>query len=254
MDLRLDDKVAIVTGGSRGIGKGIALEYAKAGAQVMIVSRKAEVCEAAAEEIGHGCRWMAGNAGDEVFVADVVSTVMADFGRADIMVNNAGTNPYAGPTIDIDLPRWNKTWHVNVTAPLMWSKAVWDAHIKESDGGCSVVNISSVGGFATNPIIGAYDVTKAALIHLTKQLAAEMGPKANVNAICPGLVKTDFARVLWEGDRGDQVAQAYPMKRLGEAFDMAAMAVLLASEAGSWLTGQAIVIDGGGLVSFSKIG
>lgn len=254
MELRLDGKVAIVTGGSKGIGKAIAAEYAASGAQVMIVSRKPEGCEAAAEEIGHGCVWKAGNAGDEDFIADVVSTLMNDYGRIDIMVNNAGANPYAGPTIDIDMPRWNKTWHVNVSAPLMWSKAVWGAYMKDSDGGCSVVNISSVGGFSTNPAIGAYDITKAALIHLTKQLAAEMGPQANVNAICPGLVKTDFARMLWEGEKGHQVAQAYPMKRLGEPFDMAAMAVFLASEAGSWITGQSIVIDGGGLISFKQIG
>jgi NAD(P)-dependent dehydrogenase (short-subunit alcohol dehydrogenase family) len=118
-----------------------------------------------------------------------------------------------------------------------------------------VINISSVGGLATNPILGVYDVTKAALIHLTKQLAAELGPQVRVNAIAPGLVKTDFARVLWEKGRGEQVAKAYPLKRLGEPEDVGAAALYLASEAASgWVTGHTIVLDGGGLISFARVG
>ncbi|MEN8162394.1 MAG: SDR family oxidoreductase, partial [Myxococcota bacterium] len=113
---------------------------------------------------------------------------------------------------------------------------------------------SSVGGFGTNPILGVYDVTKAALIHLTKQLAAELGPQVRVNAIAPGLIKTDFARVLWEGDRGGEVAKAYPLKRLGEPEDVAAAALYLASDVASgWVTGHTIVLDGGGLIGFSRV-
>jgi NAD(P)-dependent dehydrogenase (short-subunit alcohol dehydrogenase family) len=121
--------------------------------------------------------------------------------------------------------------------------------------GGAVINISSVGGLSTNAILGVYDVTKAALIHLTKQLAAELGPKVRVNAIAPGLIKTDFARVLWEGDRGAEVAKAYPLKRLGEPEDVAAAAVYLASpESAGWITGHTIVLDGGGLIGFARVG
>jgi NAD(P)-dependent dehydrogenase (short-subunit alcohol dehydrogenase family) len=124
--------------------------------------------------------------------------------------------------------------------------------MKEHGG--AVINISSVGGLSTNPILGVYDVTKAALLHLTKQLAAELGPKVRVNAIAPGLIKTDFARVLWEKGRGDEVAKAYPLKRLGEPEDVAAAALYLASDAASgWVTGNTIVLDGGGLIGFGRV-
>ena len=124
--------------------------------------------------------------------------------------------------------------------------------MKEHGG--AVINIASVGGLATSPILGVYDVTKAALIHLTKQLAAELGPKVRVNAIAPGLIKTDFARVLWEKGRGEQVAKAYPLKRLGEPEDVAAAALYLASDAASgWVTGHTIVLDGGGLIGFGRV-
>ncbi|MEM8904647.1 MAG: SDR family oxidoreductase [Actinomycetota bacterium] len=248
----LEGKVAVVTGGSRGIGKAIARAYAEAGARVMITSRKAEVCEEAAAEIGHGCEWIAGNAGDAEVIDEVLDGTIERLGGLDVLVNNAAANPYAGPTIDVDLPRWEKTFQVNVTAPMFWTQAAWRKRMSEHGG--VVVNISSVGGLSTSPILGVYDVTKAALIHLTKQLAAEMGPKVRVNAIAPGLIKTDFARVLWEGERGDEVAQAYPLGRLGEVEDIAAAALYLAADTGSWMTGQTMVLDGGGLVAFTQVG
>lgn len=251
MDLRLDGKTALITGGSRGIGKGIASAMAASGAQVMITSRKADSCEEAATEIGHGCLWEAGHVGKEEAAERVIAAAIERMGGIDILVNNAGTNPYAGPTIDIDRPRWEKTFEVNLTAPLMWTQMAWQQHMQEHGG--VVLNVSSVGGFATNPALGAYGVTKAALIHLTKQLAAELGPKVRVNVLCPGLIKTDFARLLWEGERGDQVAAAYPLGRLGEPEDIAAAAVWLSADSGSWITGQAIVLDGGGLISFRNM-
>lgn len=246
---RLEGKVAIVTGGSRGIGKGIAKAFADAGARVMITSRKAEACEAAAKEIGSAAEWAAGNIGKPEDAERVIDATLERFGRLDILVNNAATNPYAGPTIDVDLARWEKTLQINLTAPLLWTQLAWQRALR--DGGGAVINVSSVGGFTTSQILGVYDVTKAALIHLTKQLAAELGPKVRVNAVAPGLIKTDFARVLWEGERGDQVAQAYPLKRLGEPEDVAAAALYLADDRTSgWVTGHTIVLDGGGLISF----
>ncbi len=252
MDLRLDGKTAVVTGGSRGIGKEIARVYAEAGARVMITSRKADVCESAAADIGHDCQWEAGNVGNEDDADRVIAAAIERLGGADILVNNAATNPYAGPLIDADIPRWQKTIDVNMTAPLFWTQKVWNSWQKDNGG--VVVNISSVGGLTTSPILGVYDVTKAALIHMTKQLAAEMGPAVRVNAICPGLIKTDFAKTLWEDGKGDQVAQAYPLKRLGEVDDIAAAALYLAADSGSWMTGQVLVLDGGGLVSFKGVG
>jgi NAD(P)-dependent dehydrogenase (short-subunit alcohol dehydrogenase family) len=248
MDLRLDGKSALVTGGSRGIGKGIAKAFAEAGAKVMITSRKAEVCEEAAADIGHDCVWEASNVGNPEDAERAIDACLSNLGGIDILVNNAGTNPYVGPVIDVDLPRWQKTFDVNLTAPLVWTQLAWRKYM-EANGGV-ILNISSVGGFGTSEALGVYAVTKAALIHLTKQLAPELGPGVRVNAICPGLIKTDFARMLWEGDRGGQVAEAYPLKRLGEVEDIAAAALWLAADSGSWITGQTVVLDGGQLVQF----
>ena len=250
MELTLEGQTALVTGGSRGIGKAIATAYAQAGANVMITSRKADACEEAAAEIGHGCRWEAGNVGEQDDAERVIEATIGAFGGLDILVNNAATNPYAGPLIDIDLPRWDKTLHVNVTAPLFWTQLAWQRRMRDHGG--SVINISSVGGLSTNPVLGAYDITKSALLHMTRQLAAELAPGVRVNAICPGLVKTDFARMLWDGGRGDEVADAYPLKRLGEPEDIAGAALYLAAETGRWITGQMIVLDGGGLIAFDS--
>ncbi len=251
MELRLDGKVALVTGGSRGIGKGIARAFAEAGAQVMITSRKAESCEEAAKELGDAVHWEAGHTGRPEDAERVIGATLERLGRLDVLVNNAATNPYAGPTIDVDLPRWEKTLQVNLTAPLLWTQIAWRRYLKQHGG--AVVNISSVGGLATNPILGVYDVTKSALIHLTKQLAAELGPGVRVNAIAPGLIKTDFARALWDEGRGDEVANGYPLKRLGEPEDVAAAALYLAdAQRSGWVTGHTIVLDGGGLVAFTK--
>ena len=248
MEMRLDGKVAVITGGSRGIGKAIASTFAGAGASVMIVSRKQETLEEAAAEIGDDCHWIAANVGDPDAAQSAIAETIERLGAVDVLVNNAATNPYAGPMIDVDLPRWEKTMQVNVTAPLVWTQHAWRAWM--SDHGGAVVNIASVAALKTSRLLGVYGVSKAALVQQAKQLAVEMAPQVRVNTILPGLIKTDFARVLWEGERGNQVAESYPLKRLGETEDIARAALYLASETSSWMTGQQIVLDGGGTIAF----
>jgi NAD(P)-dependent dehydrogenase (short-subunit alcohol dehydrogenase family) len=245
MDLRLDGKVALVTGGSRGIGLATASRFAEAGAQVMITSRKPEALEAAAASIDGDVAWFAANVGEPDQAAACVAHTMDRFGSIDILVNNAGTNPYFGPLVDMDMPRANKTVQVNQTAVLVWIQLAYKASMSERGG--SVINVASIGGYSVEPGIGWYDVTKAAVIHLTRQLASELGP-VRVNAVAPGLVRTDLARALWE--RGeDSIARRLPLKRIGEPDDIATANLFLASDAARWITGQTLVVDGGALVA-----
>lgn len=248
METALNGKVALVTGGSRGIGKAIAAQLAAAGASVMIVSRKPEALAEAAAEIGEHCHWRSANVGDPQDAEQAVQETVAGLGPIDILVNNAATNPYAGPMIEADLGRWNKTIDVNVTAPLVWSQLAWRHGM--SDRGGSIVNVASVAALGTSRMLGVYGLTKAALVYQTRQLAAELAPKVRVNAVLPGLIKTDFARALWEGERGAQVAEKYPLKRLGETSDIAQAVNYLCADSASWMTGQIMVLDGGGTITF----
>jgi NAD(P)-dependent dehydrogenase (short-subunit alcohol dehydrogenase family) len=248
MELRLDGKVALVTGGSRGIGKAIAHAMAESGARVMISSRKADALEEAAAGMPGEVQWYAANVGDPDAAAACVDATVERLGGLDILVNNAAANPYFGPMIDIDLSRADKTVQVNLRGMLVWTQCAWRAAMKERGG--SVINLTSVGGLKAEAGIGYYNVTKAAVVHLTKQLAAELGPKVRVNAIAPGLVKTDFARALWE-PAGDIVATGLPLRRIGEPEDIAGPAVFLASDAAGWITGHTLVVDGGSLVSMN---
>jgi NAD(P)-dependent dehydrogenase (short-subunit alcohol dehydrogenase family) len=245
MDLSLEGKVALVTGASRGIGKAIARAYADAGARVLLSSRKQEDLEAAAAEIGGDTAVFAANAGDPEQAAACVAHCVERFGGLDILVNNAATNPYQGPTIDIDLPRYDKTWQVNHRGPLVWSQLAWRAAMSEHGG--SIINMASIGGMSVETSIGVYNGTKAALLHLTRTLAAELAPGVRVNAIAPGLVKTDMARALWEPAE-ELIAASMPLGRLGEPEDIAGCALYLASDLASWVTGQTFVVDGGALL------
>jgi len=249
VELRLDGKVALVTGASRGIGKAIAAAFAQSGAKVMLSSRKAEALEKAAAEMtadGGDVAWCVANTGDPDQAEACVQATVDRFGSVDILVNNAATNPYFGPMIDIEPSQLQKTVLVNQDAVLHWTQLVWRASMKEAGG--VVLNISSVGGLSVELGIGWYNVTKAAVAHLTRQLAGELGPKVRVNALAPGLVKTDFARALWE-PAGDAVARRLPTKRLGEPEDIANAALFLCSDAASWITGHVLVIDGGAMVT-----
>ncbi len=251
MEIRLDGRVALVTGGSKGIGKAIAAAFAASGANVVISSRKPDGLAAATEEIngsapaGSGTvSWFAANAGDPAQAAACMAEVMARHGKIDILVNNAAVNPYYGPILGIDVARAEKTVAVNQLGYVVWSKLAWDAWM-EANGGV-VLNLSSVGGLSVEEGIGYYNVTKAAVLHLTRQMAAEMSPQVRVNAIAPGLVKTDFAKALWEVNE-TKLASRTPLRRLGEPSDIANAAVFLCSDAASWITGTHLVIDGGAL-------
>ena len=245
MELRLDGKVALVTGASKGIGKAIAAEFAASGASVMISSRKPDALEAAAAEMKGEVAWHAANAGRPDEAEAAIDAAIERFGRLDILVNNAATNPYMGPAIDIDLSRYDKTVEVNLRGPLVWTQLAWNKWMKEHGG--TVLNIASIGGLTFGGGIGIYDNTKAALIHLTGHLAHELAPKVRVNAIAPGLVKTDFARALWEPAE-ELVAKRTPLHRLGVPEDIAAAATYLCSDASSWVTGHTLVVDGGALL------
>jgi NAD(P)-dependent dehydrogenase (short-subunit alcohol dehydrogenase family) len=253
MELSLKGKVALVTGASRGIGKAIATAYAEAGAAVMLSSRKHEALEAVAAEFpdsGGEVAVFAANAGEPDQIAACVTATMERFGAIDVLVNNAATNPYMGRPIDIDLPRFDKTWQVNYRGPVVWVQEAWKASMDERGG--VVLNIASVGGLSVEPAIGHYNVTKAALIHLTRTLAQDLAPGVRVNAIAPGLVKTDFARALWEPAE-EQVAARMPLRRLGVPADIANAALFLASDLASWITGQTLVVDGGALVGSRRL-
>jgi NAD(P)-dependent dehydrogenase (short-subunit alcohol dehydrogenase family) len=251
MELRLDGKVALVTGASKGIGKAIAAEFAASGASVMISSRKPDALEAAAAEMKGEVAWHAANAGRPDEAEAAIDATIERFGRLDVLVNNAATNPYMGPAIDIDLGRYDKTVEVNLRGPLVWTQLAWNKWMKEHGG--TVLNIASIGGLTFGGGIGIYDNTKAALIHLTGHLAHELAPNVRVNAIAPGLVKTDFARALWEPAE-ELVAKRTPLHRLGVPEDIAAAATYLCSDAASWVTGHTLVVDGGALLGAAGIG
>ncbi len=241
MEISLRGKTAIVTGASRGIGKAIAKSFVDAGAQVMLTSRNLDALQAAAKEMDGETDVFAANAGEIDQAQACIDATIKRFGKIDILVNNAATNPYYGETLGVDSARFDKTFQVNLKGPLFWSQAVWNASMQKNPG--VILNIASVGGLRAEQGLGVYNLTKAAVIHLTSQLACELG-KTRVVGIAPGLVKTLFASVLIE-NVGDKLASALPTKRLGEPQDIANLALFLCSDLASWITGETYVIDGG---------
>jgi NAD(P)-dependent dehydrogenase (short-subunit alcohol dehydrogenase family) len=240
----LKDRVAIVTGASRGIGLGIAAELVRRGAKVCLTARRPESLAEAVAGLGGAdvAIGVPGKADDADHQAEAVARTIETFGQLDMLVNNAGINPVYGPVTDIDPAAAAKILAVNVLAPLAWTRRARDAWMGEHGG--AVVNVASVAGLRASPGIGMYGVSKAALIRLTMELAAELGPRIRVNAVAPAVVKTKFATALFEG-REEQVSAAYPMKRLGLPEDIAGVVAFLLSDQASWVTGQTVVLDGG---------
>ena len=243
--ITLEGKVAIITGASRGIGEAIARAYAESGASVVLAARKPDALHQVAASIGERALAVPAHTGKESDCAAIVSKAIERFGKVDILVNNAATNPYFGPLLGVDMGAWDKTFEVNLRGLHVWTQEAWRTSMKEHGG--SVINVASIGGMSIETSIGIYNVTKAAVIHLTRTMARELAPKVRVNAIAPGLVKTDMARALWEANE-EGIAKMVPMKRLGEPEDIAHAATFLASDAASWITGDTLVVDGGMLL------
>lgn len=241
---RLAERVAIVTGASRGIGLAIAQRLVAEGARVGLTARRPEALAEAVAALGGSAYAVAvpGRSDDPEHRAQAVHQVGEAFGPVDLLVNNTGINPVHGPLIGLDLAAARKILDVNVVATLGWVQQVCAAGMTER-GGC-VVNVSSIAACAPSPGIAFYGVSKAALNHLTASLAVELGPTVRVNAVAPGVVKTRFAAALYEG-REDEVAARYPLGRLGLPQDVAGAVAFLASDEASWITGQTIVCDGG---------
>jgi dehydrogenase/reductase SDR family member 4 len=244
----LSGKVALVTGSTRGIGKSIAEELARAGAKIVVSSRRPEACEQVRTEFEkNGFQVLAKpcNVSRKEDLQALVDATAAKWGRIDIAVANAASNPYYGPLTGITDEAFDKILANNVKS-VLWLAALTLPAMAERGGGSFIV-VGSIGGILANTVIGAYGVSKAAGHHLVRNLAAEWGPKnVRVNAIAPGLVRTEFARALWEDEkRRVEREQATPLRRLGEPRDIGGIAVFLASEAAAFITGQCIVADGG---------
>ena len=243
--LRLDGRVALVTGGTRGIGRAIAEAYAAAGAGVVVLARKPDELdetEAALASLGGPVLTVAGSAGDPEVLDAAVTRTVAELGRLDVVVNNAATNPAFGPTIEVESRAVRKILEVNLEGPLHLAQAAWQVWMRDHGG--VILNVASVGGLKASPVLGTYNVSKAALMHLTRQLALELAPGVRVNAIAPGLVKTDFARALWEPDEAG-TGHRHPLGRIGTPDDVAGLALFLASDAAAWITGEVYKLDGG---------
>ncbi|MEV6426821.1 SDR family oxidoreductase [Nocardia sp. NPDC051463] len=247
MSTDLLGKSALVTGASRGIGKAVAAELLSRGANVLITARKPEPLDEAALDLralGHqgAVVALAGNSGDAESRAAAVGRAVSEFGSLDILINNTGINPVYGSLMEADLDAVRKIFDVNVVAALGYIQEAYKAWMRDNGG--AVVNVASVAGIRSSGVIAAYGASKAALIHLTDELAWQLGPKIRVNAVAPGVIKTKFADALYSADE-EAAASVYPLKRLGAPEDVAKLIGFLVSDEAAWITGETVRVDGG---------
>ncbi len=243
---RLEDRVVVVTGASRGIGLAIAQRCASEGARVVLTARHESDLAQARATFASPDRVLtvAAHAGSWEQAARVVEQSLETFGAIDGLVNNAATNPYFGPLVEADEARLRKAYEVNQAGVVAATAAAWHGWMRDHGG--AVVNIASIGGSSVEPGIGWYNATKAAVLLLTRQLAYELAPGVRVNAVAPGLVRTEFARAIWEPAE-QLMAQRIPLGRIGEPTDVAAAVAMLLSDDASWITGATLTVDGGTL-------
>ncbi|MEU6390545.1 SDR family oxidoreductase [Streptomyces sp. NPDC046939] len=241
----LDGRAAVVTGASRGIGRAVAEEFARAGAALCVTARDPDGVRetvAALRARGADAVGVAGSVADPAHLWEVTERATAAFGRVDVVVNNAATNQPYGPLMDVDPDVWRTAFTVNVEAALRLVQCAWRAWMAEHGG--AVVNVCTEGAAHVGPHVGAYGTSKAALLHLTAQLAGELGPTVRVNSVSPGLVRTEMARFVWERAE-ESVAAGLPCGRIGEPEDVARAVRWLVSDEASWITGADLVVDGG---------
>ncbi len=247
----LTGKVAIITGSSRGIGRSIAHCMAAAGAKVVISSRKAEACEAAAQsirELGGEAIVVPCNISKKEDLKNLIQSALDTWGRIDVLVCNAAVNPYYGPMASMPEEAYDKVMDSNVKSTFLLSNMAAE-HMAESGGG-SIIIVSSIGGNQGSGTLAAYGISKAADFALARNLAIEWGPQnITANCIAPGLIKTDFSKALWEQPQiAEGIEKGTPLRRIGDPDDIGGVAVFIASKAGAYMTGQTIVVDGGATV------
>ena len=250
----LNNKSILITGSSRGIGKSIARHCAIHGANVIISSRKLNICEQTAEEINNEvgkelAHPIAANISDENQLGELVKETREKLGKIDVLICNAATNPFMGSMLDMPNDKFDKVMNNNIKSNQILCNLVLPEMIDKEDG--SIIIISSIAAIKGSAILGAYNISKAADVMIVKNIAAEFGHKnIRANSIAPGLIKTDFAKALWENpDILKTVLATTPMQRIGEPDEIAGVAVMLASEAGNYINGQTIVVDGGTTIS-----
>ncbi len=244
----LKDKVAIVTGASRGIGRAIAEVFVREGAKVIICGRKQETLDPVAREIGPSVKAVACHIGKMDQIRNLVDSAVRQFGRIDILVNNAATNIAQGPCLEVDEGQFDKMVEVNLKSAFLLVKLVAPGMCERGSG--SIINVASVAGLRPQPDGLLYSMTKAALIMMTQCYARELGPKGvRVNAIAPGLIQTVLSEYYWKDEtRKAEIIGRQPLRHLGQPSEVAEVALLLASDRGSFMTGQTLVVDGGALL------
>ena len=237
-------KTILITGGTRGIGLAIAKKYLDTQEyNVVVTGRKEETLEALSKGVNDkNFHTVVARADDEEAAEGTCKNTNEKFGSLDVLVNNAGTNPAGGPLMDVDIGAVQKTWDVNLMGPLLWSRAAYKNELSTA-----IMNICSVGGISPSQLMGAYNISKAALIYLTKQLAYELAPNIRVNGVAPAIVKTKLSEVLWQNE--DFAKNLHLLQKLGEPEDIANAVYYMCSEDAGWVTGEVLTIDGGFLLN-----